>query len=306
MSTDARRETLVIVNPAAHNVPSRKRLDEADRWLRAQGWRVEWRQTEGPGRATELAAGAAERGLPLVFVCGGDGTLNEAANGLAGSDTALAHIRAGTVDIWAKEMGIPRRPLAAVKAAVEGERRRIDLGRAGERYFLLMAGYGLDGAIARRVHLGLKSRLGAATYAIAAVREALRYRSSPVTLLFDGEEHAAQVLMLVVGNTRNYAGLVEITREAQVDDGLLDVCVFQGKGTLDIVLHVLRTLFRRHLRSKKVLYRKARRLELAWGEPLPVQLDGDAYEMSPTHVEVVPGALWVAVPKGVRSPLFRE
>jgi YegS/Rv2252/BmrU family lipid kinase len=306
VSTYARRETLVIVNPAAHNVPSRKRLDEADRWLRAQGWQVEWRETEGPGRATELAAGAAERGLPLVFVCGGDGTLNEAANGLAGSDTALAPIRAGTVNIWAKEMGIPRRPLAAVKAAVEGERRRIDLGRAGERYFLLMAGYGLDGVIARQVHLGLKSRLGAALYAIAAAREALRYRSSPVTLRFDGEEHAAQVLMLVVGNTRNYAGLVEITPEAQVDDGLLDVCVFQGKGTLDIILYALRTLLRRHLRSKKVLYRKVRRLELAWGKPLPVQLDGDAYEVSPTQVEAVPGALWVAVPKGVRSPLFRQ
>lgn len=306
MSTDTRKETLVIVNPAAHNIPSRKRLDEADRWLRAQGWRADWRETEGPGQATALAAGAAERGLPLVFVCGGDGTLNEAANGLAGGDTALAPIRAGTVNIWAREMQVPRRPVDAVKAAIEGDRRHVDLGRAGERYFLLMAGYGLDGAIARRVHLGLKSHLGAATYAMAAIRESLRYRSSPVTLRFDGEEHTADVLMLVAGNTRNYAGLVEITREAQVDDGLLDVCVFQGKGALDIILHVLRTLLRRHLQSKKVLYRKARRLEIAWAEPLPVQLDGDAYELSPTEIEIAPSALWVAVPKGVKSPLFRE
>ena len=306
MSTDARNETLIIVNPAAHNAPSRKRLDEADRWLRARGWRTDWRETERPGQATALAAGAAARGLSLVFVCGGDGTLNEAANGLAGTDTALALIPAGTVNIWAKEMQIPRRPVKAVKAAIEGDRRRVDLGRAGERCFLLMAGYGLDGAIARRVHLGLKSRLGAVTYAFAAIRESLRYRSSPVTLRFDGEEHAADVLMLVAGNTRNYAGVVEITRWAQVDDGLLDVCVFQGKGTLDIILHTLRTLLRRQLRSKKVLYRKTRRLELAWREPLPVQLDGDAYELSPTELEIAPSALWVAVPKGVRSPLFRH
>ena len=305
MSTYARKETLVIVNPAAHNLPSRKRLDEADRWLKVQGWQAEWRETEGPGQATELAAAAAERGLPLLFVCGGDGTLNEAANGLAGSDTALATIRAGTANIWAKEMGLPRRPVKAVMAAVEGDRRRIDLGRAGDRYFLLMAGYGLDGAIARRVSLGLKSRLGATTYAIAAIREALRHRSSAVTLRFDGEQHSADVLMLVVGNTRNYAGLVEVTREALVDDGLLDVCVFQGKGTVDNNLHALRTIFRRHLRSKKVLYRKTRRLELAWEKPLPVQLDGDAYDRSPTQVEIAPGALWVAVPKGVSSPLFR-
>ena len=305
MSTYSRKETLVIVNPAAHNIPSRKRLDEADRWLRSQGWRVEWRETEGPGQATELAAAAAARELPLLFIVGGDGTLNEAVNGLAGSETALAAVRAGTVGIWVKELGIPKKPVEAVKAAVEGERRRIDLGRAGERYFLLMAGYGLDGAIARQVRLGLKSRLGAATYAIVAIREAFRYRSSALRLRFDGNEHQADVLMLVAGNTRNYAGLVEITREARVDDGLLDVCVYQGKGTLDIILHVLRTLLRRHQRSGKVLYRKVRRLELAWEEPLPVQLDGDAFAESPTRVEVVPSALWVAVPKGVSSPLFR-
>src|SRR4030065_518517 len=133
MGNDSRRETLVIVNPAAHNVPSRKRLDEADRWLRAAGWRGDWRATGLPGQATQAGGG-------------------------------------------------------------------------GAGYFLLVAGSGLAGAIARQVHLGLKSRLGAATYAIAAVREALRYRSSPVTLRFDGEEGGADVLMLVAGNTRNYAG----------------------------------------------------------------------------------------------------
>src|SRR3990172_6639992 len=83
MGSEGRRETLIIVNPAAHSIPSRKRLDEAERWLRSQGWLVEWRRTEGPRQATELAAAAAARGLPLLFVCGGDGTLNERAIGAA-------------------------------------------------------------------------------------------------------------------------------------------------------------------------------------------------------------------------------
>src|SRR3972149_3989454 len=81
--------------------------------------------------------------------------------GGAGGETARAPIRAGTVNIWAKEMGSPRKPAQAVRAAVEGDRRRVDLGRAGDRYFLLMAGYGLDGAIARRGPLGPRSRLRA-------------------------------------------------------------------------------------------------------------------------------------------------
>src|SRR3989304_6141994 len=89
MGNDSHRETLIIVNPAAHNVPSRKRLEEGGGWL------------------------------------------NEAVNGLAGSETALAPIRAGTVNIWAKEMGFPRKPAQAVKAAVEGDRRRVRPGPAG-------------------------------------------------------------------------------------------------------------------------------------------------------------------------------
>lgn len=298
------REATIIVNPAARNLPRRSRLAEADRWLRESGWRVRWLETAGPGDATGLAAQAAKARHPLVFVCGGDGTLNEAANGLAGSETALAVIPAGTANVWAREIRVPRRPLEAVRLAVEGERRRMDLGRCGGRYFLLMAGYGLDGAVAGRVHLRLKERLGATAYALAAVREALRYRSTPVILSLDGEERRLDLLMLVAGNTRNYAGLVEVTPEAKADDGLLDVCAFEGSGTLDIVLHALRTALKRHRGSGKVLYRKCRRLGLLWERPLAVQLDGDAFAEAPREVVVEPLALWVAVPRGLRSPLF--
>lgn len=301
-----KRETLIIVNPVAHNLPSKKALAAADEWLREQGWRVAWEETKAEGEATAMAAGAAEKGLPLVFVCGGDGTLREAADGLVGSDTALAMIPAGTVNIWAKETKTPRKPVDAVRTAVEGERRRVDLGRAGERHFLLMAGYGLDGHLAQKVSLGAKRYVGATAYAVAAVRESLRYRGKPVTLSLDGERVEARTLMLVAGNTRNYAGLVEVTPEALADDGLLDVCVFQGDGLLDIVMHVVRVALRRHARSKKVASRKARRIELAWEEPLPLQLDGDACPESPTTIEVVPQALWVTVPRGIRLPLFSE
>src|SRR3989337_1490328 len=116
-------------------------------------------------------------------------------------------------------------------------------------------------------------RGAACSYAMCAVREALRYRSSPVTLRFDGEERDANVLMLVAGNTRNYAGLTEITCEAQADDGLLDVCVYEGKGPVATALHVRRPVPRRHLRSKNVPSRKVKRLEFARGQPPPVQLD---------------------------------
>lgn len=301
---DAPGKALVIVNPAARNLPSRREMARVADVLVEAGWEARWQETAAPGHASELAARAAAEGCSLVLVCGGDGTLREAACGLAGTTTALAPIPAGTVNIWARETGIPLRAEAAVRAVVTGERRPVDLGRAGSQHFLLMAGLGLDGHIARRVGPRAKRRLGAAAYAITAVVESLRWRGRPLTVRADGEAISARALMLVAGNTRNYAGLVHVTPLARVDDGLLDVCLFQGEGLRHILLHVLLVALGRHLRSRLVVYRQVRRLELDWEEPLPVQLDGDPRPLDGAVIEAAPSSLWTVVRRGLKSPLF--
>lgn len=307
MSTPAeRRSALIIVNPRAHNLPDRARLKEADDWLREHGWQTRWVESGGPEQSAAEAARAAEERTPLVIVCGGDGALNAAINGLAGSETAVSVIPAGTVNLWAREVGLMKKPRDAVRMAAEGESRRIDLGRAGSRHFLLMAGYGIDAAVTRNVSPRVKGNLGAAAYAIAAAREALRYRGSPVQVSLDGSSRTVDALMILAANTRKYAGLTQIASEALVDDALLDVCIYAGRGKPDIILHAVRTLLRLHRRSRQVTYCKVKRLELAWEEPLPLQLDGDAVPDSPTLVTVQPAALWVRVPRGIRSPLFSK
>jgi len=301
----------VIVNPVAPNLPSRRHLREAASWLHSQGWQADWALTRSPGDATAMAARAAQEGRPLVVVCGGDGTLNEAVNGLAGSETALAVIPAGTANVWAKEVGIPRQPIAALEVAVRGQARRMDLGRAtspsgeGERYFFMMAGLGLDGSIAASLPLNVKRYLGAATYAFMAVGQSLRYRGQRVKLIVDDEPLETRLLMMVVGNTRGYAGITQVTSRAYADDGLLDVCIFQGRHTLDIIFHTLRVAAQVHVRASPVLYRRVRRLEVHSETPLPAQLDGDFYPGYPTIFEVVPAALMVMVPRK-KLPLFRH
>lgn len=299
-----RKEAVIIVNPLAHNSPKRARIVEADEWLRARGWTAEWVETAGPDDATRIAAKAAKDGIPLLFVCGGDGTLNEAVNGLAESETAMAVIPAGTVNLWAREAGLMKKPVEAVRLAVEGVRRRVDLGRAGTRYFLLMASYGIDAAVAHRVSRGVKGRLGAAAYALSAARQAMSYRGSRIAVTMNEEQRAMTALMLVAGNTRNYAGVTQITREALVDDGWLDLCVYEGRGRWDILWLALLTLLGQQRRSRKVTQRRVNRLELTWETPLLAQLDGEAIAESPAEVTVAPAALWVMTPQGFRSPLF--
>jgi YegS/Rv2252/BmrU family lipid kinase len=309
---EERRETRIILNPAAHNFPPRPVLARIDEWLRAQGWYVGWRETAAPGHGIELAAQAAAEGLPLVFALGGDGTLNEVANGLAGSETALAPIPAGTSNLWAREIGLGKDPLRAVQTLLYGPRRRIDLGLVRDpfggaaRYFMLMASFGIDAAVAQNVSLGLKGRIGAAAYAVSSAREVLRYRGTRARIWLDDHNFEADLLMLIAGNTRNYAGITQITPEAVVDDGLLDICAYVGRGRLHILAHAVRTLLQTHRRAGTVVYRRVRRLRIECERPLPLQLDGDPVEGAFEEVVAVPGALWVAVPPGVTSPLFSQ
>ena len=303
------KSALVIINPVSPNLPSRGHLREAAAWVKAQGWRLDWAFTRWAGEATRIAGRAVSEGRDLVVVCGGDGTISEAINGLAGTQTPLAVIPAGTANVWAKEVGLPRRPLDALQVALHGQARRMDLGRAGagqeRRYFFLMAGVGLDGQIAASLPLEVKRYLGATAYAVTAVRESLRFRGQQVRILLDGEPCETHLLMMLVGNTRNYAGVAQVTARACANDGLLDVCLFPGEGPLDIIAHTLRVLAKAHLRASPVLYRRVRRVELPEESVLPVQLDGDFCPAYPTVFEVVPDALTVMLPR--RSlPLFRR
>ena len=299
-----RKEAVLIINPAAHNVPALKLRREAEEWLREAGWRFRWEQTTETGHATRIAARAAAAKIPLVLALGGDGTLNEVANGLAGTETALGTLPAGTSNIWAREAGISRKLVEAVRLMATGERRLIDLGKAGDRYFMLFAGIGVDAQITRTVSLDMKRHVGAAAYGIAAFREALRWRSRSVTVRLDGVERRMDVLMAFAGNTRLYAGLTKITPNAVVDDGLLDVCIYEGSGSLDIAMHTARTLLKSHKKANKVLCQQVRRLEFDWEEPLPMQLDGDPVGDCPREIAVAPRALWVVVPAGLRTGLF--
>ena len=303
---------LFIVNPVAGGLRSLDRVRQAARWLEDQGWEVALEVTQGPGHAADLARGATVAGVSAAVACGGDGTIGEVADGLAHSDTALAVIPGGTADVWAREVRIPREPLAAVRLLVEGRRRRMDLGLAEGlalppkgRHFLLMAGVGLDAHVVKRVRDEVKQRLGAAAYVLHGAREALRYRSTPVEVAVDGQRRSIRLGWMVVGNTRSYGGLVYVTHRAVADDGLLDVADFSGHGLLRAILYGLGILLRRPAWAPGAQYQRAAAVEVT-GAPLPVQVDGEYIGEAPMSFRVAPGALTVVVPAELRTPLFSE
>ncbi|MGH2351585.1 MAG: diacylglycerol/lipid kinase family protein [Chloroflexota bacterium] len=293
---------VLLVNPVAGMRPAA--VGEIETVLRSRGASVETVVTTQPGEGTAIARRTAARSVDVLLACGGDGTLNEAVNGLAGTDTALAVIPAGTMNVWAREVGIPADPARAAALLWTGERRRIDLGRAGERYFLLMAGIGFDADVAAQVTRPEKRRWGPLAYVGRGIVTAVRWPRQRMWLLIDGRPLRRRILFLVVGNTRLYGGVVNITHRAVADDGLLDVCLFGGQGMAEKLAHALRIFTRSHTRHRTVEYYRVQRLTLVTRPRVSVQVDGDTIGTTPMTFEAVPRALKVVVPHGDGDGLF--
>jgi YegS/Rv2252/BmrU family lipid kinase len=267
------------------------------------GWRLEVVETLARGDATRLAAEAARAGERIVLVGGGDGTLNEVVQGLAGTETAVGAIPLGTVNVWVRELGLPLDPAETARELLCGEARQIDLGRINGRYFLMMAGLGFDAEAVLALEGAPKGRFRALTFFAAGARAALRTRGNRLRLRADGETFETNAALVTIGNTRLWAGAVQITHRATAADGLLDVCVFPGASLLTKLRHLLLVFIGRHEDDPEVIYLQARDLQIAARPPLPIQVDGEPSGSTPARVELVPGALRVLVGPGTAPAL---
>jgi YegS/Rv2252/BmrU family lipid kinase len=295
-------EGLIVYNPRARNAPSRARLQAAAEAM-APAWQLGLRQTEAPGHAAALAREAASGGAGVVFACGGDGTVNEVVNGLAGSACALGVLRGGMGDVFAKEAGIPKAPEKALRLQLNGERRRFDLGIAGERYFLLMAGIGFDAEVVRSVPDDWKKRLGSTSYAVWGAKRLAAYRSKRVSLRIDGAARETELFWALLGNTRSYGGIVDITAGAKADDGLLDAYLFEGGGLAWEAATALRLALRRQDGARGVSFCRLKEMEVETAG-LAVQVDGEYIGETPMRFSVVGQALDVLLPRGWGEELF--
>ncbi len=249
------RHALIIRNPIARRALPGAELLAAAQPLRDLGWEIDLETTAGPGEATVIARRAAEHGVAVIVAAGGDGTVQEVANGLVdappGARPALAVVPGGTANVWATEASIPHDPLAALMLLERGRRATVDLGRVAigegpERRFLLMCSAGIDAEVVRRVNErpGLKRRLGRVAFAWPSLRAVFGGRATEATIVADGEATRRRLLLAVAGNTRLYGGLLRLTGAARIDDGLLDLVTFEASDgwTPGVLRRLLLTL----------------------------------------------------------------
>lgn len=297
MSVAGIERIVAVCNPHSGGGQFRRDLPLMLDLLRSFGLQVEKRCSDAPGHAIELAREAAAEGVDAVCAIGGDGTVNEVINGIAETDVPLLIVPAGTVNVLAAELGIPLEPAEACRLAGSGQLSWIDLGKAGDRYFALMAGVGMDAAVVQSINPMLKKVLREAAFALQGAATVLKGDFPRVRVVT--EEQTVEGYFVVLGNSSNYGGAFGITPMASMRDGLLDVCVLQSVSPLSTLQYWLGALTQSHLKQQNVQSWRTKDAQITLadedGEVL-VQTDGEMAGRLPMEVRVVPRALRVIVP----------
>ncbi len=236
---------------------------------------------------------------------GGDGTVNEVVNGIAGLEVELAVIPRGTGWDFVRTYGISRRLEAAVEVALHGRTRGIDVGKAHyrgwdgrerESLFANIASAGMSGAIAKRANETSKALGGKASYVWATLAVFSRWRNDEVRVTVDGQQRAGRMHDVVVANGSYFGGGMKICPEAEPDDGLFDVLLIGDLTKRDLLLTLPKTYRGTHLPHPKAELLRGARVAIEAPEPLPVELDGEQPGTTPVRFEVVSRALRLRVP----------
>jgi len=299
----------LIYNPAAGGGRLRRhRLEEARGILARAGIETSLLLTDEPGHATDLARDYAAAGGRLVIVSGGDGTINEAVNGLVGTETALAILPCGTANVLAKELGIPWDVRRAAELVAHSRPRRIALGQIvpldpqrAARYFLCLGGAGPDGVLVYSVDLGTKHKAGVLAYWLEGFRQLVSYSFPRFRVASNG--HTVDASLVVVGRTRSYGGPFEITTGASLFSDEFEILAVTTRSPVTF-LSLLPAVWLRRLRERPDVHiwkATSLRCETLSGNgngnhPVYAQVDGEPAGRLDVEFRIVPSALTLLVP----------
>lgn len=274
-------KTCIILNPAA-------RGERARRWeerLRAICCDAFVCATVRAGDAEQQARNAVAEGFDCIVAAGGDGTINEVVNGIAGADVALGLMPLGTMNVFANELGLPANDLGRCWDIIRGgQTRLIDLPTANEKHFVQLAGVGLDAQVVKETSLTFKRNFGPLSYLISAAQIAGR---RPPRLLIESENAVAEEgSFVLVGNGRLYGGPFPFFKHALLDDGLLDVLLFKQLGYIELIKYLQNVIFTSDITTREVEYFQTRRLRVSSAEEVPVELDGELVGGCPVEFQL--------------------
>ena len=297
MTDASTRRVAVVVNPSKVAADDKAR-EQVEKTVHDLGWDAPtWLETskEDPGKG--MAEQAVRDGHDIVLAMGGDGTVMSCITALAGTGVPIGVLPAGTGNLLARNLDLPVSDVEeAVRVALTGTDRAIDVGVCGEHKFAIMAGLGFDAAMMRDAPEGLKSKVGWPAYIVSASRHLRGRRTSVHITLDDQPAMTRRIRTVVVGNVGKLQGGIPLMPDAVPDDGILDVVLIAPRNVLDWLRVAAVVLVRRRRPDFRVERFRAKSISIEAERPMPQQLDGEVIGDEATMVITMePGALLVRV-----------
>jgi YegS/Rv2252/BmrU family lipid kinase len=287
---------MIIANPRAGHGAGTGNLERLRALIRRHGLDCTAVPTERPGHATELARTFAQANGSRLAVMGGDGTISEVVQALAGSEVELAVLSVGTGNDVARSLGLPMNDLeAALEIAIEGRPRPVDVGRERDRDFISVLGVVFPALVAYEANRMTFPR-GSAAFFVAVYKALHRLRAVPLSIELDDVVLERECVAVMVQNTPYTGGGLHMAPTARVDDGLFDVVVVERIGKLDLMINFPKVYRGRHFEHPSFSLHRTRSVTIRSEEPLEKMFDGDLCGWTPVEATVIPGGLQVVLP----------
>ncbi|MDN4066715.1 diacylglycerol kinase [Paenibacillus vini] len=286
----------LIYNPTSGREEMRRLLPDVLDRLDKAGIETSCHATAGEGDATREAADAVDRGYDIIIAAGGDGTLNEVVNGMAGKDNLppLGIFPLGTTNDFARAMKIPKRWEDYCDLVIENKTRPIDIGKVNGRHFINIAGGGSLTELTYEVPSRLKTLIGQLAYYMKGIEKMASL--SPTHLIIDAEGHdrmEGEFMLFLIANSNSVGGFEKLAPGAQIDDGLLDVIAVKKCNLAEFIRLVTMALRGDHFNDTHVVYFKTQRMEVTSPGNVLLNLDGElggelpgVFEILPQHLRI--------------------
>ncbi len=299
------KRAIIAVNPAAGQGAAGREIVRMESALAKEGFSCLVAISHKQGEIRHAAEMAVREEVDLFVVAGGDGSVNEAVNGLVGSNIPLGVLPYGTGNVLALDLRLPVDNVEDAACSIaHGKTTTVDLGKVNGRYFLLMAGIGFDAKVLEYLVPEVKDKLGKAAYAPAIIQALLRHDTTVYKLEVDGLPLELEASMIVVANGPSYGMSIKVAPHASMSDGLLDVILFERDNPkrLALIRQALNVITRKHDFDRSISQLTAKKVRIESEKPSLVQVDGDLAFKTPVEIEIVPSALKLISPSDCSPP----
>jgi len=297
------KKARIIYNPTAGKEAFKKEIAIVLEQLEIAGYESSAHATTCEGDATHAAIAASEREFDLIVAVGGDGTLNEVINGVAGQAfrPKIGIIPAGTTNDFARALDIPRNIQEAVDIIVENHAMFMDVGKVNDQYFINIAGGGKLTELTYEVPSKLKTMLGQLAYYIKGIEMLPFLRPIHTKIEYDGTIIDEEIMLFLIANTNSVGGFEKLAPDAEIDDGYFDLLILKKSNIAEFIRVATAALRGAHIEDKNMIYTQAKHIKVTPNDKMQLNIDGEFGGLLPGEFNNIKQHIEFLVPESFKN-----